>query len=136
MRPIWDFSHVGSYFIRLFVEIIISTFIVLVFAELIPRAIFRARSNVYLSGMARVIDFFYQMFHPLASGLITLSEWLLKYVFNVRVDEQKEVLGRGDLENLFQQSKNDHDENHELNTELFENKNQAMFSPKKRNYRH
>ncbi|MES1217649.1 MAG: hemolysin family protein [Bacteroidota bacterium] len=127
MSPIWDFAHVGSNSIRLFVEIIISTFIVLVFAELIPRAIFRARSNVYLAGMARVIDFFYQMFHPLASGLIKLSEWLLKYVFNVRVDEQKEVLGRGDLENLFQQSKNDHDENHELNTELFEN---ALELPK------
>jgi putative hemolysin len=127
MRPIWDFAHVGSYFIRLFVEIIISTFIVLVFAELIPRAIFRARSNIYLAGMARVIYFFYQMFHPLASGLIKLAEWLLKYVFNVRVDEQKEVLGRADLENLFQQSKNDHDENHELNTELFEN---ALELPK------
>ena len=127
MRPIWDFAHVNSYFIRLFVEILISTFIVLVFAELIPRAIFRARSNVYLAGMARVIDFFYQMFHPLALGLIKLAEWLLKYVFNVRVDEQKEVLGRGDPENLFQQSKNDHDENHELNTELFEN---ALELPK------
>ncbi|MCW3117458.1 MAG: HlyC/CorC family transporter [Chitinophagaceae bacterium] len=127
MRPIWDIAHVGSYFIRLFVEIIISTFIVLVFAELIPRAIFRARSNIFLAGMARVIDFFYQMFHPLALAFIKLAEWLLKYVFNVRVDEQKEVLGRGDLENLFQQSKNDHDENHELNTELFEN---ALELPK------
>jgi putative hemolysin len=127
MRPMWEFAHVGSYFIRLFVEIILSTFIVLVFAELIPRAIFRARSNIYLAGLARVIDFFYQMFHPLASGLIKLAEWILKYVFNVRVDDQKEVLGRGDLENLFQQSKNDHEENHELNTELFEN---ALELPK------
>ena len=127
MRPMWEFAHVASYFIRLFVEIILSTFIVLVFAELIPRAIFRARSNIYLAGLARVIDFFYQMFHPLASGFIKLAEWILKYVFNVRVDDQKEVLGRGDLENLFQQSKNDHEENHELNTELFEN---ALELPK------
>ncbi len=80
MRPIWDFWHVGSNFIRLIVEVVISTFIVLVFAELIPRAIFRARSNALLSGLGRIIDFFYQMFHPLASGLIKLSEWLLKYV--------------------------------------------------------
>jgi len=127
MRPMWEFAHVASYFIRLFVEIILSTFIVLVFAELIPRAIFRARSNIYLAGLARVIDFFYQMFHPVASGFIKLAEWILKYVFNVRVDDQKEVLGRGDLENLFQQSKNDHEENHELNTELFEN---ALELPK------
>jgi len=127
MRPLWDFWHVGSNVVRLMVEIVISTFIVLVFAELIPRAIFRARSNTFLSGLSRIIDFFYQMFHPLASGFIKLSEWVLKYVFNIRVDEQKQVLGRSDLENLFQQSKDDHDENHDLNTELFEN---ALELPK------
>ncbi|MBS1575754.1 MAG: HlyC/CorC family transporter [Bacteroidetes bacterium] len=127
MRPLWDFWHMESNVVRLIVEIVISTFIVLVFAELIPRAIFRARSNALLSGFSRIIDFFYQMFHPLASALIKLSEWVLKYVFNIRVDEQKEVLGRSDLENLFQQSKDDHDENHDLNTELFEN---ALELPK------
>jgi CBS domain containing-hemolysin-like protein len=127
MRPLWEFWHVGSNVVRLIVEIVISTFIVLVFAELIPRAIFRARSNALLSSLSRVIDFFYQMFHPLASGFIKLSEWILKYVFNIRVDENKQVLGRSDLENLFQQSKDDHDEKHDLNTELFEN---ALELPK------
>ncbi|MEI9909882.1 MAG: CNNM domain-containing protein [Bacteroidota bacterium] len=62
----------------------------LIFAEFIPRAIFRARSLSLLSGLALVADFFYQMFSPLAAGLINLAEWLLKYVFNVRVDPLKE----------------------------------------------
>lgn len=126
MRPVWDFWHMGAA-IRLSVEIIFSTFIVLVFAEFIPRAIFRARSNMLLAGLSRIIDFFYQMFHPIASALIKLAEWLLKYVFNVRVDENKEALGRADLENLFQQSNDDQEENQELNTELFEN---ALELPK------
>jgi hypothetical protein len=30
---------------------------------------------------------------------------LLKYVFNVRVDEKKEVFGKTDLEHLFRQAK-------------------------------
>ncbi|MGC4037865.1 MAG: hemolysin family protein [Chitinophagaceae bacterium] len=127
MKPLWVFWHVGSDFIQLLVEIVISTFVVLVFAELIPRAIFRARSNALLSGLSRVIDFFYQMFHPLASGFIKFAEWILKYVFNIRVDEEKEVLGHNDLENLFQQSKDEHDDKHDLNTELFEN---ALELPK------
>lgn len=127
MRPLWEFWHVGSNFVRLIVEIIISTFIVLVIAELIPRAIFRARSNYLLISLSRIIDFFYQMFHPLASGFIKLSEWVLKYVFNIRVDENKQVLGGSNLENLFQQAKVDHEENHDLNTELFEN---ALELPK------
>jgi len=127
MRPLWDFWRVGANSIRLIVEIIISTFIVLVFAELIPRAIFRARSNALLGGLSRIVDFFYQMFHPIASGLIKLSEWVLKYIFNIRVDEHKQALARTDLENLFQQSKDDQEEKHDLNTELFEN---ALELPK------
>ena len=70
-------------------EIIIATFVVIIFAEFIPRAIFRARSNASLSKLSIIIDFFYQMLYPIASGLIKLSEWLLKYLFNVRYNEKK-----------------------------------------------
>lgn len=132
MQPVWN--YVGKKIdwtipdaIRIIVEITIATFVVLIFAEFIPRAIFRARSNNMLSKLAHVTDFFYQMFSPIASGLIDLSEWLLKYVFNVRIDEEKQALGRGDLENLFLQTKDDYDEKKDLNTELFEN---ALELPK------
>ena len=60
-------------------------------------------------------------------GLINISEWVLKYVFNIRVDENKQALGAGNLETLFQQSKDDYDEKNDLNTELFEN---ALELPK------
>ena len=90
------------------------------FAEFIPRAIFRARSNKVLTGLAYVTDFFYQMFYPLASGLIMLAEWALKYIFNVRLDQRKEAFSRSDLENLFEQTRED-DEKQELNTELIRN---------------
>src|SRR5678810_573510 len=88
MRPAWTYLEKkinqqipGT--VDIIVEIVVATFIVIIFAEFIPRAIFRARSNALLNKFAVVIDFFYQMFYPLASGLIKLSEWLLKYVFNV-----------------------------------------------------
>ena len=119
LRPIWNYLHVGSDFVHLIVEIIIATFIVLVFAEFIPRAIFRAKSNSVLSRLAYVIDFFYQMFYPLASGLIHFAEWILKYLFNVRFDKSKEAFKRSDLKNLFQQSMDE--EKQERNTQLMEN---------------
>lgn len=65
------------------------TFVVLVFAGFIPRAFFRANSNNWLIRLTYVSDFFYQMFAPVATGLIDLSEWLLKYVFNIRIDSNK-----------------------------------------------
>jgi putative hemolysin len=127
LRPVWDRLHVGSDFIRILIEIIFSTLVVLLFAEFIPRAIFRARANTLLNGLAQLIDVFYQMFYPLAAGCISLARWLLKYIFNVKVDEKKEVFGRTDLEHLFRQAKETDDENEPLNTEYFEN---ALELPK------
>lgn len=119
LRPIWSYLKVGSDLVHIIVEIIIATFIVLVFAEFIPRAIFRARSNTLLSRLAYVVDFFYQMFYPLASGLIYLAEWILKYVFNVRIDKNKEAFKRSDLKNLFEQTMDE--EKQERNSQLLEN---------------
>ena len=119
LHPIWIYLKVGSNFVHIIVEIIIATFIVLVFAEFIPRAICRARSNTLLSRLAYVVDFFYQMFYPLASGLIYLAEWILKYVFNVRIDKNKEAFKRSDLKNLFEQNMDE--EKQERNSQLLEN---------------
>lgn len=127
MSPVWDRWHVGSDFIRILIEIIFSTLVVLVFAEFIPRAIFRARANALLSSLAQLIDIFYQMFYPVAAGCILLAKWLLKYIFNVRIDEKKEAFGRSDLEHLFRQAKETDDDKEPLNTELFEN---ALELPK------
>src|SRR5262249_45248391 len=66
-----------------------------------------------------VVDFFYQMFYPLASGLIYLAEWILKYVFNVRIDKNKEAFKRSDLKNLFEQNMDE--EKQERNSQFLEN---------------
>jgi len=119
MRPIWNHLHIGSSLVHLIVEIILATFIVLVFAEFIPRAIFRAKSNTLLTKLAHITDFFYQMFYPLASGLINFAQWILKYVFNIRLDKSKEAFNRSDLKNLFHQDIDE--EKQERNTQLLEN---------------
>src|SRR5436190_2185509 len=122
MQPVWVYLNSKVSIpasAHIIIEIILATFVVLVFAEFIPRAIFRARSVSLLSGLARVTDFFYQMFVPIANGLINLAEWILKYVFNVRVDKLKDPFKRSDLKNLFQQDIDE--EKQERNTQLLEN---------------
>jgi len=121
MKPLWDLLQVKADSIRILVEIGISTFVVLIFAEFIPRAIFRARANNYLTRMAYVIDIFYQMFYPIASAFISMSKWLMKYLFNVRLDEKKDAFGRSDLEHLFHQTRESEEDKQPLNAELFEN---------------
>jgi putative hemolysin len=119
MKPVWGYFKIGYPSVQIIAEIVMATFVVLIFAEFIPRAIFRARSNTLLSRLAYVTDVFYQMFYPLAEALIKLAEWLLKYVLDVRVDKDKEAFNRSDLKNLFQQNMDD--EKQERNTQLLEN---------------
>jgi len=107
LNPVWAYLRVGSDLVHIIVEIAIATFIVLIFAEFIPRAIFRAKSNTLLTGLAPATDIFYQMFSPIADVFIKFAEWLLKYVLDVKVDKQKEPLSSGELKNLFHQPNDD-----------------------------
>src|SRR5258706_7981533 len=76
MHPIWNYLHIGSELVHSLLEIAFTTLIVLVLAEFIPRAWFRAKSNSMLNHLAIVTDFFYRIFQPIASGLVDLSEWV------------------------------------------------------------
>jgi putative hemolysin len=106
---IWERLHIDSGLVRIVSEITLATIIILIFAEFIPRAIFRARSNTLLSFFARLISIFHEMFYPIAEGLIEFGKWILKIIFNVRVNKNKEALKRSDLKNLFLQRINDED---------------------------
>lgn len=119
MKPIWNYWHIGSGLIQSILEIALTTIIVLVFSEFIPRALFRAKSNSMLNRFALITDFFYQMFQPIATALMNLSEWILKYVFNIRFDKNKEPFLRSDLKHLFHPRVDE--ERLERNTQLMEN---------------
>jgi putative hemolysin len=130
MQPIWTYFGLGTEnydMLRLVVDIIVSAFIVLILGEFLPRSIFRAHSNVLLSRLVWIINVFYQLLQPLASAFMTLSNWILKYVFNVRINEKKDSFTRFDLETLFSENEDGEFEPEELNTELFEN---ALELPK------
>ncbi|MCX8020456.1 MAG: hemolysin family protein [Chitinophagaceae bacterium] len=119
LQPVWKYFGLEIASIRIVIEIIIATLIVLLFAEFIPRAYFRAHSNTLLIRLAYVADFFYQLFSPVASRLIDFSEWTLKYIFNIRISKEKQPLNRSVLKNLFEE--NDEETDSETNTQLLEN---------------
>jgi putative hemolysin len=121
MRPLWGLNYFRDLpgWVHLIIQITIATLVVLVFAEFIPRAIFRARSNKLLGGIIYLVDFFRQMFYPVAEVLISFSEWILKYVFNIRINK-KESLSYNNL-NLFQQNKEEIEDDREMNKDWFEN---------------
>jgi CBS domain containing-hemolysin-like protein len=119
-KPLWILIGLHNDLARLLLDILLATFIVLVFAEFIPRAIFRANSNSILTRLVWIINFFYQLLQPIGKLFLSLSDWVLKYVFNIRINEEKDVFPSGSLDTLFQQNTED-DEPAKLDTELFDN---------------
>ena len=117
----WNPLEVENEYLKLVIDTIISTFIVLVFGEFIPKAIFKARNDKLIAFFAPVADFFHTLLQPLASVFVSIAQWILTYIFNVRVNNKNEAFNKVDLEHFFQQTKDQDEENQELNTELFEN---------------
>ena len=117
----WNPLEVENEYLKLVIDTIISTFIVLVFGEFIPKAIFKARNDKLIAFFAPVADFFHTLLQPLASVFVSIAQWILTYIFNVRVNNKNEAFSKVDLEHFFQQTKDQDEENQELNTELFEN---------------
>ncbi len=118
---VWRLFSINNIYIILAGDTLISALAVLFFGEFIPKAVFRAKSDDLLSFFAPVIKFFYGLFYPAASLLVSAAEWILKYIFNVRVSDRNEAFGKGDPEYFFHQNKEQDEDSQELNSELFEN---------------
>ena len=117
----WNPLEVENEYLKLVIDTIISTFVVLVFGEFIPKAIFKARNDKLIAFFAPVADFFHTILQPLASVFVAIAQWILTYIFSVRMNNKNEAFSKVDLEHFFQQTKDQDEENQELNTELFEN---------------
>lgn len=109
-------------FLRLFLDTIIATIIVLILGEFIPKVLFRSKPEQTLTLFTLPIQFFYFLLYPIAKFFVKISELILKYLFNVRVAPEKTIFTRVDLEQFVKQMRTGQDsDTQEINTELFEN---------------
>lgn len=115
------FPH--NQYLRLFADTVIATIVVLVIGEFLPKAIFRAKPETMLSVLTFPIQLFYYLLYPVAQLFVRISEFILKYLFNVRITEEKTIYSRVDLEQFIKQMRTGHDDDDSdsNNTELFEN---------------
>lgn len=131
LSPIWhwierklpDSLSDSVNYIRLFVEIILSTLIVLA-VLFVSKAFFRARNNAVLSSglVSYLVRFFYWLLSSLSAYFVDMAEWILKYIFNVKISTKKAMFSKVDLEQFMQQSaSHEEEDSNEINKELFEN---------------
>jgi len=113
--------HMSEYS-KLLLDTFLATLVILIFAEFLPKAIFRSKAETVLTIFAVPMLFMYWIFYPIAKIFVAISEFILKYLFNVRIRENKQIFNRVDLELLVKQTMHGHEnETSEVNAELFEN---------------
>jgi len=99
---------------------IVSTFVILFIGELVPKAMFKARAASLINTFAPLAQFFHTLFKPLTVLLVNTAQWVLSNLFQVKMVYKKEAFTKVDLAHFIQQT-NTHQEQQELNTDLFEN---------------
>ncbi|HSR40283.1 MAG TPA: CNNM domain-containing protein, partial [Phnomibacter sp.] len=124
LKPFWEITGINQFdssgTLQLLAEVIAASVIVL-FTEFFFKAIFRAKNDTLLGVSAPILSLFYQVLAPVGRFFVTISNWMLQYLFNVPVADPKRPFSRIDLEHYFQQTKESEEDNTELNQELFEN---------------
>jgi len=124
--PVW---HTNNPYFKLLGDTLIATFFVLLLSEFLAKAIFRAKSDSMLAVFAPLSNFFHGIFAPLAGAMVSFSESILKYLFNVRITKAEEPFAIVDLEHFMQQMHEQNESNPELKTELLQN---ALLLPEVR----
>ncbi len=111
-----------SEYVHLLLDTVLATIVVLLLAEFLPKAIFRSKAEQALNLFSLPMQLMYVILYPVAKIFVALSEFILKYLFNVRMRENKTVFNRVDLEVFIKQTMHGHEsDSGEVNTELFEN---------------
>jgi len=107
------------------VQTLISTGIILVTAEFIPKSLFRTHPNGFLNFFSLPMLFFYYLFYPLSKLATWLSVGFIKNILrqNIKLGEDKRIFGKVDLDHFVGevQGIEGEDSKHEKEIKIFQN---------------
>lgn len=108
-------------FILIF-QTLISTIIILIFGEFIPKTLFRLKPNSILNFFAFPLLFIYWLLLPLVYLFVGLSEFFLKNIFKENLKKQDYIFSPVDLEHFVKEFSGEiTDENTEEEILMFQN---------------
>ncbi len=112
---------IDNEFVLLLIQTLISTLIILITAEFLPKAIFRIFANETLKLFAIPAYFFFILFF-LISGLITqVSNFFLRVFFNTKEDPEKLVFSKAELGHFISEQMETVDEDIDSEIQIFQN---------------
>lgn len=102
----------------LLIQTLISTIIILVTAEFLPKAIFRIYANESLKIFAIPSYLFYIIFHFITSFITAISDFFLRVFFNSASDVEQTMFSKAELESYITEEMEKNDENDEVDLEI------------------
>ena len=116
--PLDDFND----FTILLIQTLISTIIILVTAEFLPKAIFRIYANEVLKIFVVPAYFFYLIFHFFTEFIISISDFFLRIFFKTNSDELQTIFSKEELGNyISEQLDTGKDEEVDSEIQIFQN---------------
>ena len=111
----------------LLIQTIISTLIILVTAEFLPKAIFRIYSNEVLKIFALPVYFFYNLFHLFSEFITAISDFFLKVFFKTDAEEQQTEFSKEELGYYINEQLETGNDDDELDSEIQIFQNALIF---------
>lgn len=114
----------NSGMLMLFAQTIISTGVILVFGEFLPKALFRRDPDKMLEITALPMWVFSNLLYPFSKAISGMSYLIMKYVLRANTEKETLVFGRTDLDYFIKQilpgdNSNNTDSNPDIDTEAF-----------------
>ncbi len=94
-------------------QTIVSSLVILVFAEFLPKALFRINPNLFLNLFALPVSLIYYLLYPIISVTIGLSNLMMKHLFHTDMASAKKVFDAIDMDNFLHEFGQSGEENGE-----------------------
>lgn len=126
LHPAFAYIGIENEFVKLLIDALLSTTLLLFVGEFFPKAIFKAKNDYLLSVFAPLAQFFYKILRPITAFFVSIAEWILEYLFNIHIKNKSEAFTPVDLEHFITQNEDHSGDNPEHSKELLKN---AMSLP-------
>ncbi len=111
----------------LLMQTIISSLIILIFAEFLPKTLFRINPNRFLGIFALPVTVIYYLLYPIISFTMAISNFIMKNLLHTDVINTRKVFDAIDMDNFLREFGEGHDESHESRREIQMFKNAIEF---------
>lgn len=122
---------ISNPYVLLLVQTILSTILVLIFAEFLPKAIFSSNATKLLEAFAVPSWLFHFLFAPIVWLMMGISNFVMRYILRTAEEEGQKAFNKVDLENYISERSEASDEQEEVDHEIQIFRNALEFSERK-----